>query len=392
MNKSIHHSEVICNCLAAQNITEKLTAYALEYIISIIISIFCTGYNGKTVDFEKHSNRHRTSISRFLKSEKWNDDIVQTVIRQIVIKTVYDESKRSGKPILFIIDDTIASKTKPYSKAIHPIEAAGFYFSHLKRKQDYGHQAVGVMLSCNGITLNYGIIMYDKSKSKIELVKEIADELPVAPNVSYLLCDSWYVCAKLTDAFMTKGFYTVAALKTNRIIYPYGIKTNIRELARKISKDDSLFCIVTVKGRKYHIFRYEGNLNGIENAVVLISYPVGASGKEKALRAFISTNAALSTEEIFDLYMQRWNIEIFFRDCKSKLALDKYQIRSSKAVRRFWLIASLAYLIACFESKDFNFSEGYKTLKNKIYFEQIDFIFDFAKNGGDKSALLAMVA
>mgnify|MGYP003571357574 CR=1 FL=1 len=392
MNKSIHHSEVICNYLKSQNLTHKLSDYVLGYLISIIITVFCTGYKGKTVDFERHSDRHRTSISRFLKSEKWNDDVLESTIKQIVLNTIYEESRNSGKPILFIVDDTISSKTKPSSKAMHPIESAGFHFSHLKMKRDYGHQAIGIMLSCNGITLNYRIIMYDKSKSKIELVKEIAEELPVAPNISYLLCDSWYVCGKLMEAFISKGFYTVGALKTNRIIYPFGVKMNIREFAKKISKDDSLFCIVTVKGRKYHIFRYEGNINGVENVVVLISYPVGALGKEKGLRAFISTNAALSTEEILELYVKRWDIEVFFRDSKSKLALDKYQIRSSKAIRRFWLIASLAHLIACSATDDFNFSKGYKIIKNKIYMEQIDFIFEFAKNGGDKSALLSMVA
>ncbi len=83
-----------------------------------------------------------------------------------------------------------------------------------------------------------------------------------------------------------------------------------------------------MKGRKYHIYRYEGNLNGVDNAVVLISYPVGAFGKSNALRAFISTNAALSDREILNFYVQRWNIEVFFRDAKSKLALDNYQIRS----------------------------------------------------------------
>jgi hypothetical protein len=53
------------------------------------------------------------------------------------------------------------------------------------------HQAVGVLLSCNGITLNYTMIMYDKSVSKIDTVKQIAEELPTAPTSSYLLCDSW---------------------------------------------------------------------------------------------------------------------------------------------------------------------------------------------------------
>ncbi len=40
------------------------------------------------------------------------------------------------------------------------------------------HQVVSVMLSCNGITLNYAVILYDKSRSKIQIVQEIAEELP----------------------------------------------------------------------------------------------------------------------------------------------------------------------------------------------------------------------
>jgi len=61
---------------------------------------------------------------------------------------------------------------------LNPIEDAYFHQSHLKRKQDYGHQAVAIMLSCNGIVLNYAIVMYDKSKSKIDIVRDIAKELP----------------------------------------------------------------------------------------------------------------------------------------------------------------------------------------------------------------------
>ncbi|MDD6394790.1 MAG: hypothetical protein PUB37_01175 [Firmicutes bacterium] len=129
----------------------------------------CIKIRTNAVDIARNSDRHRTSVSRFLRSEQ---------------------------PVPCIIDDTISSKTVPSSKSNHPIEGAYFHFSHLKKKQDYGHQAVSVMLSCNGITLNYAIIMYDKSLSKIDIVKQIAQELPTALNPSYLLCDSWYVCGK----------------------------------------------------------------------------------------------------------------------------------------------------------------------------------------------------
>jgi len=47
---------------------------------------------------------------------------------------------------------------------------------------------------------------------------------------------------------------------------------------------------------------------------------------------------------------------------------------------------------ACFESKRYNFSEGYHLLSQTIRREQISFIFDYAQNGGDKSALLENIA
>ena len=170
MNKSIHESKEICNRLRENNLMSAISEYALGYIMSILITAFSCGYRGKTVDIARNSDRHRTSISRFLTGDKWDDSALEETMRKLVIDIIYEESRKSGMPILFIVDDTISSKTIPSSKASHPIEAAAsFHFSHLKKKQDYGHQAVSVMLSCNGITLNYAIVMYDKSVSKIEV-------------------------------------------------------------------------------------------------------------------------------------------------------------------------------------------------------------------------------
>ena len=394
MKKSIHYSEEICNSLKTREIYETVTAYALEYIMVIIISIFSAGYRGKTVDMEQHSERHRTSISRFLRNEEWDDSGLEGAMKALVIKTIYEESERSGKPVYCIIDDTIASKTKPGSQAKHPIESANFHYSHLKKKQDYGHQAVGVLLSCNGITLPYGMILYDKTVSKIDIAVNIAEELPVAPNLSYLLCDSWYVCEKVMNAFLGKGFCTIGALKSNRILFPYGARLSASEFAQKLveARCKELFHIVTVKGRQYRVYRYEGKLNKIENAVVLLCYPAGAFGNAKALRAFISTNTALSDQKILDFYTIRWEIEVYFRDCKNRLALDKYQIRSTKGISRYWLIASLAYLIACFASKSFDFSEGFTIFAQRLSIERYSSLFDLAIAAPDKQAFLQLVA
>lgn len=283
----------------------------LNHLLTIILSVFLRGYRGKTVDFQEVSHCHRTTTAYFLNHGKWKDDALQDVLKSSILQAIYREAQRSGQPIYCIVDDTIASHTRPSSQAVHPIEAAYFHQSHLKGCQDYGHQVVSVMLSCNGITLNYAVILYDKSRSKIQIVQEIAEELPAAPVISYFLCDSWYTTAKVMDRFIRKGFYTVGALKTNRILYPCGIRQKASAFALHLRKTDPDVSLVTVGSREFYVYRYEGELNGIPNAAVILSYPKDGFGNPKALRVFLSTNAELSTQEILDTYTKRWPIELF---------------------------------------------------------------------------------
>ena len=306
---------------------------------------------------------------------------------------IYKEAQHSGKPVFCIVDDTISFKTKPSSWALHPIEDAYFHQSHLKRKQDYGHQAVAVMLSCNDIILNYAIFLYDKSKSKVKIVQEIARALSVPPVFSYFLCDSRYTCGDIMDTFIKKGFYTIGALKTNRIVYSCGIKQKTSEFALHLRKADSDVSLVTVGSRSYYVYRYEGSLNSIDNTVVLISYPKDVFHVPKALRAFISTDVSLSTREILDNYVERWPVEVFFHQFKDKLAFDRYQVRSSKGIRRYWLLISLAHLIACTGcGETMSFEDGYTYIYSHIQEEWLHFIYQCGARNVLFEEVLALVA
>ena len=389
---SIHHSNSIYNYFKSLKLGLFLSDVYLNHLMTIIVSVFLRGYRGKTVDFAKVSCQHRTTTAYFLNHGKWDDLALQDTLKSTVIQVIYQQARCSGQPIFCIVDDTIASHTKPSSQAEHPIEAAYFHQSHLKGCQDYGHQIVSVMLSCNGITLNYAVIMYDKSKSKIQIVQEIAGELPLAPVISYFLCDSWYTSVKVMDSFIRKGFYTIGALKTNRIIYPCGIRQKVSEFALHLRKTDQDVSLVTVGSREFYVYRYEGELNEISNAVVIISYPKEAFGNPKALRVFISTNAGITTQEILDTYTKRWPIELFFRQSKNKLGLDKYQIRSQKGIERYWLIMSLVHYMCCMHSGKYStFEEGYRYFQSQVKTEQITNLHQFIKNGAPLEAVLKLV-
>ena len=93
-------------------------------------------------------------------------------------------------------------------------------------------------------------------------------------------------------------------LKTKEL--PVGFKKKLNEFAALLSITRSNFQLVTVKKQKYYVYRYEGKLNGIENAVVLLSYPEKAFGNPKALQAFLSTDVSLSVDETPSYYAGRW--------------------------------------------------------------------------------------
>jgi len=393
VGNSIYDSEVIFKQILNLKLEQHFRRIVLNHIMTILIAVFSIGYGGKTTQMSTVSEKHRTTIAHFLNHGCWEDDVLEQILKEHVVQTIYEEAERTGKPVICIVDDTIASKTKPSSQAMDPMEAAYFHQSHLKKKQDYGHQAVGVILACNSIVLTYAIVMYDKSRSKIQIACDIANELPTSPTPSFFLCDCWYSCIKVMDAFLAKGFYTIGALKTNRVIFPLGIKRQISQFARFIRKTDSNVNLVTVGNRPYYVFRYEGKLNGLEDAVVLISYPKDAFGLPHALRAFLCTDCSLSTQEILDLYLDRWSIEVFFRQAKQKLALDKYQIRTSTGIRRYWLLMSLAHYVCCFGTGAFvPFQVGLAAFQSALLRERISYIYLCGATHQPLHNLLALVA
>lgn len=139
------------------------------------------------------------------------------------------------------------------------------------------------------------------------------------------------------------------------------------------------------------MYRYEGKLNGIENAVVLLSYPEKAFGNPKALRAFLSTDVSLSTDEILSCYVCRWPIEVFFRQCKDKLARGSHLIRSAQGIRRYWLLMSLAHYICVTGMGEFcSFETGYHWICDTIQQEQYRHLFQCARESNDFDSFMKL--
>ena len=323
---------------------KKLTSVPLKHISNMIISSASKGFSGKMTDIAELSPNHRTTIGYFLNKGKWDSDSVGKTLSSEVYRYVF-----AADEIVFVsLDDSVNEKHKAPDGTPRPMEEVRSVYSHLKGGFVYGHQVFAAMVG----SLCYKIDFCRKDDGgKIKKAVAVAESLPKVSKIGYVLMDSWYTCKEVVNAFLRKGYNTIGALKTNRVIYPDSSGIQISQFAKTLNQSD--FRLVTAKSGAYWVYRYVGRLNGINESSVLITYPENAFGKDRALRAFLCTDLSLSDEKIIQYYGKRWRIEVFFKQYKHYFGFGKYQIRSANGISRFLLIISLAafYFISNYATK-----------------------------------------
>lgn len=100
--------------------------------------------------------------------------------------------------------------------------------------------------------------------------------------------------------------------KSSRINYEYeGEKLNIKQIYAKNKKR---------RGKSKYLLSVSVML-GKENPISAKIVCVRNKANRKDWLAFVCTNPELSEEEIIRIYGKRWQIEVFFKTCKSTLNL-----------------------------------------------------------------------
>lgn len=336
---------------------------------------------GTLTAIHRHSwhNRDRRSLSHFLTHGKWNEAVLEQHVRTFAFEQVMGHAKRGNDPMFLLIDDTVCEKTKPSSQATCAIEGAGFHHSHLHGKKVYGHAAVQAMLRTGNLIYPFAVSRYEpEGKSKIELACDMMRQVPVSTQPMYALVDAWYPSASLLQTSSQQGIQVISGLKTNRIIYPQGIRQSIKEFATYISHADT--DLVTVGLERYRVYRYEGKLNLVDNAVVLLCWKESAPLTPMMLKAFLSTDVSLTNEQILTYYSKRWAIETYFRAAKGQLGLERYQVRSKRAIDRYFILILVAAMCCTYLGNDHLLQGIYHYRQQKAQ-DYIDYIYGQAQAG-----------
>lgn len=222
----------------------------------------------------------------------------------------------------------------------------------------------------------------------MELINEFT---PVTKN-NYLLVDSWYTSAKILLHGLINGCHTIGRIKSNRVIYPAGIKTNVKKFSSYIRTNET--SLVTASNNKYYVYRYEGKLNDIENVVVLISWTKNDLSDNPAF--IISTDVSLDNKTIISYYEKRWDIEVSYRYHKTALGFDEFQIQSLKSIHRYWSMIFLTYTfleifrVKCGKLYKFkNIGDVILHFRNNYLVKIVSFAHECADNGIDLQSTIA---
>ena len=322
-----------------------LSSVPQKHIQEMILAMAQKGYSGKMTDCSELNAGHRTTYGYFLSKGKWNHEKVEAVQSQKSFQTMLSVAQSTNEPLYMSIDDTVTPKKKPSSRAVHPMEGASWHYSHLEGKQVYGYQIFSAIISSGNHRLCYRLRRCcPEQGTKVDMTLEAIDSIPKTEHPIYILMDSWYTNAAVWNKCKEKKCHLIGAMKTNRILYPNGVRISADDYALTLTKDH--FHLVTVKGREYYVYRYQGGLNKIKEAVVLLTYPKEAFGVRTALKLFLCSDLRLSDEEILEHYTHRWKIEVMFKQQKHYLGLKSFMVRSAKAIDRFLIILEIAWF--CF--------------------------------------------
>ncbi|KJE28011.1 transposase DDE domain protein [Geobacillus kaustophilus] len=378
MNRFAHH-QGIHKFFTMLGLSLYFSKPVMKHLVHIVDAMMTKGFSGTLTDLHHgsfHPN-HRTTLSHFFTKSPWDEETLLRKLQQWILRRVGRSAKRENQPIFVSIDDTICQKTKPSPRATNAIQGCDWHDSHAEKKSIWGHSLVWLMVHTATQAFPFAFRLYDKTagKSKGELAIEMLSSLDVNRPV-YVLMDSWHPSKALVEACLKKGFHVIAMLKTNCILYPNGIAVQAKQLSRSIEPDDTR--LVTVGEERYRVYRCEGALNGLDDAVVLLVWKADQPMTPEHLHCVLSTDRELSDEDILRCYAERWSIECFFRQAKDQLKLDGYRVRGRRAVKRYWILVQLTYVYSMFES-NCDFSDGLDLLRKRKGHSLVEFIYSAAK-------------
>ena len=354
-------------------------------VIDIFKYKLCNVFKKASMYMQIKTESYRESFSkntyyRFLNSTKTNWSRFTSLLSKAVADTIEPLTSKD-RVNAFIIDDSLFERTSGKCT-----ELASKVFDHcsMKFKTGYRLMTLGWTDGNTFLPVNSTLLASSKKgnqyceeqtfdgrsiaarrrklaqmKGTDAMIELLKAAMSAGHKADYVLFDSWFSNPAQLLAIKSLGLDSIAMIrKSPKIRYIYnGEKLNLNKIYG-ISKKR--------RGRSRYLLSVDVIVESGSESIPARIVCVRNNKNRKDWIAFISTDVSLEPEEIVRIYGKRWQIEVFFKTCKSTLNLvGECHSLSYDALTAHVAIVFARYLMLALEQRR---SEDDRTLGEIFFF------------------------
>ena len=312
-------------------------------VMDVFRFLFCMMFSDRSFYMQMKTGTFREGFSkntiyRFLNNARTNWQRFTTLLSADIIngfmKPLTDEKRKD----VFIVDDSLFDRSR--SKKT---ELLARVFDHCSMKYRAGFRMLTLgwsdgnsfvpvnhcLLSaaedknllcegnaCDGRSLAGRRRLQARRKATDVMVELIHSARCAGITARYVLFDSWFSAPKTMIALKNQEHLdTIAMVRKSKTKYLYnGEKLNVKEIYSRNKKR---------RGRSRYLLSVPVTVEKDGESIQAKFVYVRNKSKRKDWLGIVSTDTGLSEEEIIRVYGKRWDIEVFFKACKSYLNLVK---------------------------------------------------------------------
>ena len=335
-------------------------------VMDIFRYLFCMMFSDRSIYMQMKTGTFnaqfsKNTIYRFLNSAKTNWQRFTTLLSaQIICKFMKPLTSDDRKDV-FIVDDSLFDRSRSKKE-----EMLARVFDHCSMKYRFGFRMLTLSWSdgnslvpvthcllsaaddknllCQG-TKHDGRSLAGKRRLQARrkatdvMVELVHAAQGAGITARYILFDSWFSAPKTILALKKREHLdTIAMLKKNKTKYTYnGERCNVKQIYSRNKKR---------RGRSRYLLSVIVDIKKDGENIPAKLVFVRNKGNRKDWLVLVSTDTELSEEEIIRIYGKRWDIEVFFKACKSYLKLVKeYRGISYEAMNAHVAIVFVRYMM-----------------------------------------------
>ena len=339
-------------------------------VLQIFKYKLCNVFADRSMYMQQKTGSYQEAFSkntfyRFLNNRKTNWLRFTTLLSREVSKTI-EPLTGEDRINAFVVDDSLFERT-----SCKKTELGSRVFDHTSMRYTKGFRlmTLGWTDGNTFLPVNSSLLASSKASNLIGpqevMLALIKTARKCGHTADYVLYDSWFSNPAQLVAVKELGLDSIAMIrKSSRIRYEFeGKQLSINKIFG-ISKKR--------RGRSKYLLSVEVMV-GKDQKIPAKIVCVRNKKNKKDWIAFICTNPMLSEEEIIRIYGKRWQIEVFFKTCKSYLQLvSECHSLSYDALTAHVAIVFVRYMMIALEQRK---DEDFRSL-GEIFFYFTDELAD----------------